>query len=214
MTLQIFRAIALGIPWTLAVTAAAFALGAVLGMPLCAMRFSQFGGVRVLGGALTLVLRAIPPIVWLFFVFFGIGNDLFSMSPFVAAALGLGVVTAANMSEIYRGALTAIHPGQYEAAKVLNLTRTQQFRDVVFPQLIRIALPTAATYLIGLLKDSAVASTIGVGELAFQAYHVSQATFRGLSVYGSAAVLYIALSLPVAWLSRWADVPLRSRVSR
>jgi polar amino acid transport system permease protein len=207
-------AILKGVPWTVALTLSSFILGSIFGLPLCAMRLSQNLLLRGVATAIVVVCRSIPPIVWLFFVFFGIGNDLFSMSPFVAAAIGLGVVTAANMSEIYRGALTAIHPGQYEAAKVLNLTRAQQFRDVVFPQLIRIALPTAATYLIGLLKDSAVASTIGVGELAFQAYHVSQATFRGLSVYGSAALLYIALSLPVAWVSRWADVHLRSRVSR
>ncbi|MEM5369064.1 amino acid ABC transporter permease [Paraburkholderia azotifigens] len=207
-------AILKGVPWTIALTLVTFALGTILGLPLCAMRLSRNVILRGVATAIVVVCRSIPPIVWLFFVFFGIGNDLLAMSPFVAAAVGLGVVTAANMSEIYRGALTAIHPGQYEAAKVLNLTRVQQFRDVVFPQLIRIALPTAATYLIGLLKDSAVASTIGVTELAFQAYHVSQATFRGLSVYGSAAVLYIALSIPVAWASRWADVHLRSRVSR
>lgn len=207
-------AILKGVPWTIALTLVTFALGSILGLPLCAMRLSRNVILRGVATAIVVVCRSIPPIVWLFFVFFGIGNDLLAMSPFVAAAVGLGVVTAANMSEIYRGALTAIHPGQYEAAKVLNLTRVQQFRDVVFPQLIRIALPTAATYLIGLLKDSAVASTIGVTELAFQAYHISQATFRGLSVYGSAAVLYIALSIPVAWASRWADVHLRSRVSR
>jgi polar amino acid transport system permease protein len=207
-------AILRGVPWTIALTMTTFLLGSILGLPLCAMRLSKNIIVHGVATAIVVVCRSIPPIVWLFFVFFGIGNDLFAMSPFVAAAIGLGVVTGANMSEIYRGALTAIHPGQYEAAKVLNLTRVQQFRDVVFPQLIRIALPTAATYLIGLLKDSAVASTIGVGELAFQAYHVSQATFKGLGVYGAAAVLYIALSLPVAWVSRWADVHLRSRVSR
>ena len=55
---------------------------------------------------------------------------------------------------------------------------------------------------------------IGVSDLAYQSYHVSQQTFRGLSVYAAAALLYILLSLPIAWLSRWADVQLRSRVSR
>ncbi|KND59641.1 amino acid ABC transporter, permease protein [Candidatus Burkholderia verschuerenii] len=203
-----------GVLWTVALTLVTFILGAILGLPLCAMRLSKWYPVRAIATWIVVICRSIPPIVWLFFVFFGIGNDLFSMSPFVAAALGLGVVTAANMSEVYRGALTAIHPGQFEAARVLNLSRIQQLRDVVFPQLIRIALSTGATYLIGLLKDSAVASTIGVSELAFQAYHVSQQTFQGLSVYGAAALLYIALSLPIAWLSRWADLRLRSRVSR
>jgi polar amino acid transport system permease protein len=206
--------IAAGVPWTIALTLTTFIFGAILGLPLCWMRISKFIVLRTIATWIVVVCRSIPPIVWLFFVFFGIGNSFFSVSPFIAATLGLGVVTAANLSEVYRGALTAIHPGQFEAAKVLNLSSIQQFKDIVLPQLIRIALPTAATYLIGLLKDSAVASTIGVGDIAFQAYHVSQATFRGLSVYGAAALLYIALSLPVAWLSRWADLRLRSRVSR
>ncbi|WP_233889615.1 amino acid ABC transporter permease [Paraburkholderia flagellata] len=207
-------AILAGVPWTIALTLTVFAIGAVLGLPLCAMRRATNPLVRTFATAIVVGCRSVPPIVWLFFVFFGIGNDLLPLSPFVAAALGLGLVTAANLSEVYRGALTAIHPGQYEAAKVLNLTRFQQFRDVILPQMVRVALPTAATYLIGLLKDSAVASTIGVGELAFQAYHVSQETFSGLGVYAAAALLYIALSLPVAWLSRWADLHLRSGVSR
>ena len=203
-----------GIPWTIALTISAFIVGSVFGFPLCAMRISSNSLLRTLATWIIVFCRSIPPIVWLFFVFFGVGSQLFAIGPFVASVIGLGIVTGANMAEIYRGALTAIHPGQYEAAKVLNLTRIQQFRDVVFPQLIRIALPTAATYLIGLLKDSAVASTIGVGEIAFQSHRVSQATFQGLSVYSVAAVLYIALSVPVALMSRWSDAALRSRVSR
>jgi polar amino acid transport system permease protein len=203
-----------GIPWTLALTVCAFVVGSILGFPLCAMRISSNRLIRTTATWIIVFCRSIPPIVWLFFVFFGVGSQLFSIGPFVASVIGRGIVTGSNMAEIYRGALTAIHPGQYEAARVLNLTRFQQFRDVVFPQLIRIALPTAATYLIGLLKDSAVASTIGVGEIAFESHRVSQATFQGLSVYSVAAVLYIALSIPVAWVSRWSDAHLRSRVSR
>src|ERR1700760_2868191 len=102
-------AIISGVPWTIALTLTTFALGAMLGLPLCAMRLSRFFIVRAIATWIVVICRSIPPIVWLFFVFFGIGNDLFAMSPFVAAAVGLGIVTAANMSEVYRGALTAIH---------------------------------------------------------------------------------------------------------
>ena len=118
------------------------------------------------------------------------------------------------MAEIYRGALSAVHAGQWEAATALNLSARQSFTDVVGPQLLRIALPSGATYVIGLLKDSAVASAIGVHEIAFQAYHVSQETFRGLDVYAAAGLLYIALSLPIAWMARRLDLRLRARVAR
>ena len=68
--------------------------------------------------------------------------------------------------------------------------------------------------MIGLLKDTAVASAIGVHEIAFQAYHVSQETFRGLDVYAAAGLFYIVISLPIAALARWTDLRLRARVAR
>lgn len=214
MTLDILQAIAAGIPWTLALTAVAFVIGAALGQPLCAMRFSRSPPVRFLASALILTFRSIPPIVWLFFIFFGIGSGYLQISPFQAAAVGLGLITAANMAEIYRGALAAIHPGQWEAAFALNLSSRHRFLDVIGPQLLRVALPSGATYAIGLLKDSAISSTIGVSEIAFQAYHTSQRTFHSLDVYAIAGLLYILISLPMAWLARWVDVKLRARVAR
>jgi polar amino acid transport system permease protein len=203
-----------GVPWTIAVTTASFVVGALAGLPICAMRISNNLVSRSLASVFVLACRSIPPIVLLFFIFFGVGNGILAMSGFTAAVIGLGLITAANMSEIYRGSLSAIHPGQFEASRALNLSRAQQFKDVILPQLGRIALPSAATYLIGLLKDSAIASTIGVGELAFQAYHLSQETFRGLSIYAETALIYILLSVPVAYLARRADAHLRSKVSR
>jgi polar amino acid transport system permease protein len=212
--IEIFRDIAMGIPWTLAVTAVAFAIGAALGAPLCAMRFSAFVVVRYLAASLTLILRAIPPLVWLFFIFFGLGFGYLQINPFEAAAIGLGLIAAANMAEIYRGALAAIHHGQWEAAFALNLSTRHRFVDVIAPQLLRVALPSGATYAIGLLKDTAIASTIGVSEIAFQAYHTSQRTFHSLDVYAIAGLLYILISLPMAWATRRADVRLRARVAR
>lgn len=214
MTADILRSIIAGIPLTLALTIVAFAVGAVLGLPLCATRFSRFGAVRFLGAALILTFRSIPPIVWLFLIFFGIGSGYLQISPFEAAATGLGLITAANMAEIYRGALAAIHPGQWEAASALNLPSRHRFLDVIGPQLLRVALPSAATYAIGLLKDTAISSTIGVNEIAFQAYHTSQRTFHSLDIYAIAGALYILISLPMAWATRWADVRLRARVAR
>ena len=207
------RAILVGIPSTIALTLAAFVIGALLGFPLCAMRLSRFGGLRWLASALILTFRSIPPIVWLFFIFFGIGLGYLQLDPFSSATIGLGLITAANMAEIYRGALSAIHLGQWEAATALNLSSRHRFVDVIGPQMLRVALPSAATYLIGLLKDTAVASAIGVHEIAFEAYHVSQDTFRGIDVYAAAGLLYILISLPIAGLARWTDLRLRARVA-
>jgi polar amino acid transport system permease protein len=80
--------------------------------------------------------------------------------------------------------------------------------------MVRVSIPSAATYAIGLLKDSAVASTIGVAELAFRGNQISLQTYRGLEVYAVVGLLYILLSLPVAALSREAEHRLRAKVSR
>ena len=206
--------ILVGIPFTIALTLAAFIFGALLGLPLCAMRLSKAGLVRFIATAVILTCRSIPPIVWLFLIFFGIGNGYIQLNPFTSAAIGLGLITAANMAEIYRGALSAIHPGQWEASAVLNLSARHKFIDVIGPQLLRISLPSATTYAIGLLKDTAVASAIGVHEVAYEAYHLSQETFRGLDVYAAAGLLYIVISLPIAGLARWSDVRMRAAVAR
>jgi polar amino acid transport system permease protein len=203
-----------GLPWTLALMSAAFIVGAVLGLPLMMARRSQLPPVRIAVIVLFAIVRAIPPLVWVFIVFFGIGFGLINMSPFVACLIAFGLIAAVNMAEIYRGGLIAIHFGQLEAARALNLSRWHTFIDVVAPQMFRVALPSSATYAIGLFKESAIASTIGVPELAYQANYLAQTTFRGLEVFGMVGLIYVLISLPVAWLSRMIDGRIRATVAR
>lgn len=203
-----------GLAWTVALTIGSFTIGAILAMPLLAARRSRFFPARLLASIVIQIVRAIPPILWLFIIFFGLGMSYFPISPFVAALAGLGLIAAANMAEIYRGALNSIHHGQWEASTALDLGRWYTMRDIVAPQALRVALPSAASYLIGLMKETAVASTIGVTELVYQGNQLSQLTFRGLEVFAFVGLFYIFLSLPVAWLSRVADAHLRSKVAR
>jgi polar amino acid transport system permease protein len=202
------------VPWTVALTLLSFLVGAIAAIPLCALRVSRFALVRNIGLSIILILRSIPPIVWLFFIFFGVGSGLLHLSPFVSAVIGLGLITAGNLAEIYRGSLKAVPPGQYEAARVLGLSPLRQYIDVLGPQVFRVALPSSATYAIGLLKDTAVSSTIGVPELASAAYHVSMDTFKGIEVYATAGVMYFCVSIVMAWGTRSLDKRLRVRVAR
>lgn len=203
-----------GLTWTVALTAGAFLIGAVLGVPLLAARQSRLWPLRVLAMTAIQIVRAIPPILWLFIIFFGLGMGVMPISPFNAALMGLGLIAAANMAEIYRGAVASIHFGQWEASAALDLGRWSTLRDIVAPQAFRVALPSAASYLIGLMKETAVASTIGVAELAYQGNQLSQLTFRGLEVFALVGLFYVLLSLPIAWLSRVADGHLRAKVAR
>lgn len=203
-----------GLPWTLAVTALSLAIGIVLGFPLM---FARSARNRVLSSAMIVfiaLVRGVPPIVWLFIVFFGVGNALIQISPFVAAIIVFGLIAATNMAEIYRGGMIAIHSGQHEAATALNFSRWHQFWDVLLPQMVRVALPATTTYAIGLLKDSAIASTIGVLELAYQGRYVTEMTYQGLSVLAIVGAIYIVISIPIAIFARHADARMRRRVAR
>ncbi len=203
-----------GLTWTIALTVGAFLIGAILGVPILVARNSRLFPVRLLAMVLIQIIRAVPPILWLFIIFFGLGVGFMPISPFNAALIGLGLIAAANMAEIYRGAVSSVHHGQWEASAALDLGRWTTVRDIVAPQAFRVALPSAASYLIGLMKETAVASTIGVAELAYQGNQLSQMTYRGLEVFAIVGVLYVFLSLPVAWLSRVADSYLQAKVAR
>lgn len=203
-----------GLGWTLALTAGSFAVGAVLAIPLVMARRSGILPLRVFAMALIQIIRAIPPILWLFIIFFGIGMGIMPIDPFLAAVMGLGLIASANLCEIYRGALSSVHHGQFEACAALDMGRWASFRHVIAPQTFRVALPSAVSYLIGLMKETAVASTIGVSDLAFYGKQLTQLTYRGLEVYALVGLFYIVISLPVAWLAREADQRLRARVAR
>ena len=203
-----------GLTWTIALTAGAFLMGAVLGLPMLAARQSRLVALRLVAMVIIQIVRAIPPILWLFIIFFGFGMGVMPISPFNAALVGLGLIAAANMAEIYRGAVASIHHGQWEASTALDLGRWSTLRDIVAPQAFRVALPSAASYLIGLMKETAVASAIGVSELAYQGNQLSQLTYRGLEVFALVGLFYVLLSLPIAWLSRVADGYLQARVAR
>ena len=206
--------LARGIPWTVAVTLSALAVGMLLGLLIWALRVSPWAPINFLTAGLVLVILSVPPIVWIFVIFFGLGSTLVSIPPFPSAVIALGIITGAQMSEVYRGAYNSIHEGQFEASKALNLTRWQTFWDVAFPQMFRIALPSTVTYAISLIKDSALASIIGVNEIAEQADLLSKQNFRPLNVYLYAGIIYISLSIPIAWLTRRFDVTLRAKVSK
>lgn len=214
MTGGYFLHILMGIPITLALTAAAFAVGALFGFPIMLLRQSRLWPLRFVTITVIAIVRSLPPILWLFMIFFGLGTGLITMSPFAAALVAFGMIAAVNMAEIYRGGMISIGAGQWEAARALNLGRFHTWTDIMIPQMFRVALPSAATYVIGLMKDSAIASTIGVMDLAYRGRQIQQLTFEGLSVFAAVGICYILLSLPVAWLSRMTDRRLRQKVAR
>lgn len=202
MSWENFLILLSGLPYTIAVTFGALIIGAIFGIPVMLLRMSNIWILRTSMIVLIALVRSVPPIVWVFLIFFAIGTALFPIDPLPAALISIGTIASVNMAEIYRGGFAAIHHGQAEAAAALNLSKWHTFKDVIAPQVMRVSVPLIATYTIGLMKDAAVASTIGVPDLSYQGRYVTELTYEGLTVMGFVGLLYIAISLPVAWFSR------------
>lgn len=191
-----------GVPNTIAVTVGAFSVGAVGGLPLLLLRRSRHAVVRACTQVVVDLLRAVPPVVWLFLIYYGLAQDVIQLEKFTAAIVGLGLVSCAYLAEIYRSGLLAVDEGQWEAGRALGISETRVFAEVVAPQALRAVVGPAASYAIALLKDSSIVSIIGVAEITYQAHTMTQLTFRGLTIFAIAAVLYVALSIPLAAVSR------------
>jgi len=209
---QIIASIAAGIPLTVLVSVSAFAFGAVLAVPGALALEARNPLVRIPVRVVVDLVRSVPILVWLFILYFGVSIGTFHFAPLPAAVLVLGVVAAAYLSEVFRTALAAVPVGQGEAARSLGLTPVDRFRFVVAPQMVRVALPSAATFALTLLKDSSIPSVIGVTEIAYFTTQANRTAGAGLDAYLVAVVCYLLLSIPVAIAARSAEHALRKQV--
>ena len=216
MTQSVWEAVAQGVVTTVELTVIGFALGAVLGLPILAMRNSGVGPLRWTARSFIEVARGVPLIVWLFLIYNGPTQFDPSLGSFFSswrsAVLALGLVSAAYMAEIYRGSMRAIKQGQYEASRALGMSHVDMATRIIGPQMVRVAIPASATYAIGLLKDSSLASTIGVFEITYYASTESSNT-SSVTPFFVAGFYYIALTFPTAWAARRLEGRLRRRVA-
>lgn len=204
--------IASGIGPTLMVTGQSLLFGAVLALPLVAARRSRHAVLRSAATTYINVVRAIPPITWLFLIYFGLPQYALMVDPLTAAVIGFTVISSAYLAEAYRSGLLSISTGQWEAATALGLGFVARTRHIIAPQAFRVTLPVVVAFAIGLLKDSALASTIGVHDLTYQANQVARETHDGLQAFCIAGALYIAMSLPLAVVTRRVDRAMRLKV--
>ncbi|MBT2595941.1 amino acid ABC transporter permease [Arthrobacter sp. ISL-72] len=199
-----------GLGTTVIITFGSFLIGAFCAVPLALARLSDIAPLRWLATAYIEVVRGIPPIAWMLVLFYGLGRYV-TLPPLLAACLALGAVSTAYLAENYRAGIQAVAGGQWEGAGALGLSKGDTFWRVIAPQGIGVALPPSASYAVGLLKDSAVASVIGVSDIAFRALTLNQQGNPGLPIFLAAGVVYMVVSVPMAVLARKADTFIRTR---
>lgn len=206
-----FLTILQGLGWTIAISVISFLFGSVLGVGLTFGRLSRRALIRGLTRAWIELIRSVPPLVWLFIVYFGLGELGPKLSPFQSAIATFSVIASVYLGEIFRGGYAALAGGQVEAAKSIGLKRSDIFLKIVFRQVFRTVSPSMVAYAIGLMKDSALASTIGVVEMTFRANQVTQTTGQGLTAFSIVGLIYLLISLPFGAWARQADQRARKK---
>ncbi|WP_175716416.1 amino acid ABC transporter permease [Burkholderia anthina] len=199
---------------TIEITFCSFVLSTVLGLLLALMRVSRIRIVSNAAATFINVIRGLPIIVQLFYIYFVLPDLGVQLSAFQAGFIGLGIAYSVYQAENFRAGIQAIDHGQIEAAQSIGMRGAMIMRRVVLPQAFRIALPSYGNTLVMMLKDSSLASTITVAEMTRAGQLIASSTFQNMTVFTLVALLYLALSLPLVYGLRRIERRLGSKGKR
>ena len=197
---DIVRNLLLAARWTVLLSLIAFVGGSVVGLALLVARIAKLRFAAPLVAGYVQLFQGTPLLMQLFLAYFGLALFGFYVSPWAAASLALTLYTSAFLTEIWRGCVNSVHPGQWEASSALALSLSEQLRYVIGPQALRVAVPPTVGFLVQVIKGTALASVIGFVELTKAGTMITNATFRPFTVYACLALMYFALCYPIsAW---------------
>ena len=191
-----------GLLVTIELTLCALSLSLVLGVVWVALGRAAFAPWRWLARGVITVVRGIPIIVQLFFIYFVLPDWGLDLPPFLAGVIGLGMAYSVYQAENLRGGIGAVDKGLIEAGEALGMTRLTLWRRLILPLGLRHALPSIGNTMVMLLKDTSIASTITIAELTREGQLLAISTFKNGSVYALIALLYLLASLPLGALVR------------
>ncbi len=194
-----------GLAQTLLMTVLGLLIGFVLGIILALMRVYAGKELNWLASGYEKIFRGIPILVLIYIFAFGVPELFWYVDPLqrplASIIFALGLRSGAYQSQIFRGAILSVNPGQIEAARALGMSGLQTFRHVVLPQALRLAMPSWSNEYSVVIKDSSFAYAVGIVELTRAAYNFSYA-FRGFWTVsiGVLAILYFLLTYPITKL--------------
>ncbi|WP_192456807.1 arginine ABC transporter permease ArtQ [Musicola keenii] len=204
---------------TVGLAVCALVLGLALAMLFALWETARWKTVAACGTALVTLLRGLPEILVVLFIYFGssqllltladgftlnlgvaqfpvkLNIDNFEVSPFLCGVIALALLYAAYASQTLRGALKAVPRGQWESGQALGMSKSVIFRRLIMPQMWRHALPGLGNQWLVLLKDTALVSLISVNDLMLQTKSIATRTQEPFTWYMIAAAIYLAITL-------------------
>ena len=199
---ELFRATLM----TIAVSITAMIIGFSFAAIFTPLKLSKFKFLNLIANIYTTVIRGVPELLVIYLFFFGGSgaimfvasmfgyNEYIEINAFVTGSFAIGIISGAYSTEVFRGAIQSIDKGQFEAAKVLGFSKFKQFYKIVFPQMLRLAIPNLSNVWQITLKDTSLISVTGLVEIMRQSYIAAGSTRDPLFFYSFAAVLYLLLT--------------------
>ncbi len=198
-----------GAVWTVALSLIACIGGGLLGFAVAMMRITP-GVLRRVSGFYVQIVQGTPPLVAMFLLYFGLPGIGLNVPPLLAAGLALVVNVSGFLGEIWRGCIESVPRPQWEAAECLALSKTQRMLRVILPQAVRIAVPPTVGFSVQVIKNTSLASVVGLVELMRAGQVINNSVFKPFLVYCLIAIIYFCLCFPI---SRWSRV-LERRAGR
>ncbi len=191
---------------TLAVAITAMFIGFIFALIFTPLKISKSKTLNFIANFYTTVIRGVPELLVIYLFFFGGSSAVMfvakifgysgfiEINAFLTGAFSIGIISGAYSTEVFRGAYLSITQGQFEASKVLGLKKNLSFFKVIFPQMLRLAIPNITNVWQITLKDTALISVTGLVEIMRQSYIAAGSTRDPLLFYSFAAILYLVLT--------------------
>lgn len=210
------------LPVTLTLLILTIVFSIVIGAVLVRFKMSRKKGLRILADFYVWIVRCTPPIVLLFTVFYGLpmivkaisGTDINSMNKMVFVVITFTCLFSANVAEILRSAYIAIDEGQFEAGVSVGLTPIQTFFRIIFPQMLPIGLPNFFASTVNLIKDGALAYTIGLVDMMGASSLLVSRNYGSYAIetYAALAVVYWAIIFGIEQLKKFFETQHHSKI--
>ncbi len=197
-----------GLWLTIAVTVLALCLSTALGLLWALLRTSGIPALATPTRIFIELLRGIPILVVLFYIYFVMPEIGLDLTAFQAGVIGLALTYSCYIGETFRAGIEAVDTGQVEAAKSIGMKRPLMMRRVILPQAFKIVLPPYANNLVMLLKDSSQVSVISVAELTMQGKMLASSTFNNTTIFTLVALLYLCLTIPLNLMMRRLELAM------
>lgn len=189
-----------GVKFTIFLAFFTVLIGFVLGILLALMRLSNKKILNIISAAYVEFIRGTPILVQLYIVFYGLPHIGITLPDSIAGIIALSVNSAAYIAEIVRAGIQAVDKGQMEAARSLGMPHSMGMRFIIIPQAVKNILPALGNEFITVIKESSIASIIGIHELMYNADTVRGNIFRPFEPLIVAAIMYFILTFSLSKL--------------